>query len=208
MYALVTDNKITKLITNPKSMVIGDVRYPAKIFSLWTASELAAIGIYEITFNDSNKKDQKYYTNTNQTYTYDADAGTVTASYGTATPKAHADTLFTAQDETDGKGIEGEIKSRGLKYNFIQSIKIIANNLLSKTDWYITRKTEKNTAIPDNITTWRNGIRTKQAAMETLITNASNTAAIETLYTYVNTADEGDPKVIERPLGEFPELGS
>jgi len=208
MYALVTDNKITKLITNPKSMVIGDVRYPAKIFSLWTASELAAIGIYEITFNDSNKKDQKYYTNTNQTYTYDADAGTVTASYGTATPKAHADTLFTAQDETDGKGIEGEIKSRGLKYNFIQSIKIIANNLLSKTDWYITRKAEKNTAIPDNITTWRNGIRTKQAAMETLITNASNTAAIETLYTYVNTADEGDPKVIERPLGEFPELGS
>ena len=208
MYALVTDNKITKLITNPKSMVIGDVRYPAKIFSLWTASELAAIGIYEITFDDSNKKDQKYYTNTNQTYTYDADAGTVTASYGTATAKAHADTLFTAQDETDGKGIEGEIKSRGLKYNFIQSIKIIANNLLSETDWYITRKTEKNTAIPDNITTWRNGIRTKQAAMETLITNASNTAAIETLYTYVNTADEGDPRVIERPLGEFPELGS
>ena len=208
MYALVTDNKITKLITNPKSMVIGDVRYPAKIFSLWTASELAAIGIYEITFNDSNKKDQKYYTNTNQTYTYDADAGTVTASYGTATPKAHADTLFTAQDETDGKGIEGEIKSRGLKYNLIKDLKIIANNLLSKTDWYITRKTEKNTAIPDNITTWRNGIRTKQAAMETLITNASNTAAIETLYTYVNTADEGDPKVIERPLGEFPELGS
>ena len=208
MYALVTDNKITKLITNPKSMVIGDVRYPAKIFSLWTASELAAIGIYEITFDDSNKKDEKYYTNTNQTYTYDADAGTVTASYGTATAKAHADTLFTAQDETDGKGIEGEIKSRGLKYNLIKDLKIIANNLLSKTDWYITRKTEKNTAIPDNITTWRNGIRTKQAAMETLITNASNTAAIETLYTYVNTADEGDPRVIERPLGEFPELGS
>ena len=206
MYALVTDNKITKLITNPKSMVIGDVRYPAKIFQLWSQSELNAIGIYEVVFNDSNKKDEQWYFNTNQSFAF-ADE-TVTASYGTATAKAHADTLFTAQDETDGKGIEGEIKSRGLKYNFIQSIKIIANNLLSKTDWYITRKTEKNTAIPDNITTWRNGIRTKQAAMETLITNASNTAAIETLYTYVNTADEGDPRVIERPLGEFPELGS
>ena len=208
MYAIITDGSISKYINNPKPLVIGDVQYPAKIFSVWTASELAAIGIYEITFDDSNKKDQKYYTNTNQTYTYDADAGTVTASYGTATAKAHADTLFTAQDETDGKGIEGEIKSRGLKYNLIKDLKIIANNLLSKTDWYITRKAEKNTAIPDNITTWRNGIRTKQAAMETLITNASNTAAIETLYTYVNTADEGDPRVIERPLGEFPELGS
>jgi len=208
MYAVITDGSISKYINNPKPLVIGDVQYPAKIFSVWTASELAAIGIYEITFDDSNKKDEKYYINTDQTYTYDADAGTVTAAYGNATAKAHADTLFTAQDETDEKGTEGEVATRGLKYKFIKDIKIIANNLLSKTDWYITRKTEKNTAIPDNITTWRNGIRTKQAAMETLITNASNTAAIETLYTYVNTADEGDPIVRERPLGEFPELGS
>ena len=79
---------------------------------------------------------------------------------------------------------------------------------MSETDWYVTRKTEKSTAIPSNITTWRNGIRSKQAAMETSITNASDTPALETLYTYVNTADEGDPEVIERPLGEFPELGS
>ena len=42
--------------------------------------------------------------------------------------------------------------------------------------------------------------------METAITNASNTAAIETLYTPVNTADEGDPEVMERPLGELPTL--
>ena len=206
MYAIITDGSISKYINAPKSLVIGDVRYPAKIFQLWSQSEKEAIGIYEVVFDDSNKKDEKWYINTNQSFAF-AD-GTVTASYGTATAKAHADTLFTAQDETDGKGIEGEIKSRGLKYNLIKDLKIIANNLLSKTDWYITRKTEKNTAIPDNITTWRNGIRTKQAAMETLITNASNTAAIETLYTYVNTADEGDPRVIERPLGEFPELGS
>ena len=208
MYAVITDGSISKYINNPKPLVIGDVQYPAKIFSVWTASELAAIGIYEITFDDSNKKDEKYYTNTSQTYTYDADAGTVTASYGSATAKAHADTLFTEDDETDGLGIEGELNTRGLKYNFIKNIKITANNLLSETDWYITRKTEKNTAIPSAVTTWRNGIRTKQAAMETLITNASNTAAIETLYTYVNTADEGDPIVMERPLGEFPELGS
>ena len=44
--------------------------------------------------------------------------------------------------------------------------------------------------------------------METSITNASDTTALETLYTYVNTADEGDPVVMERPIGEFPILGS
>ena len=208
MYALVEDGSISKLITNPKSMVIGDVRYPAKIFQLWSQSELNAIGIYEVITDSSNKKDEKWYINTNQTYTYDASAGTVTASYGTATAKAHADTLFTAQDETDGLGTEGEVKVKGLKTILIKSIKAQAENLLNQTDWYITRKAEKNTAIPSAITTWRDGIRTKQAQMETSIANASNTPALETLYTYVNTADEGDPVVMERPLGEFPELGS
>ena len=212
MHAIITDGSISKIINHPKPLVIGDVQYPARIFSVWTASELAAIGIIEVTFDDSNKKDETYYINTNQTYTYDADAGTVTAAYGNATPKLHADTTWTQDEIDDGDAPTGAdtntVKIRGLKYNFIQDIKITANNLLSQTDWYVIRKSEKNTAIPNNITTWRNGIRTKQAAMETLITNASNTAAIETLYKYVNTADEGDPIVMERPLGEFPELGS
>ena len=208
MHAIITDGSISKIINHPKPLVIGDVQYPARIFSVWTASELAAIGIYEITFDNSNKKDETYYINTNQTYTYDADAGTVTATYGNATPKAHADTLWTAQDETDGKGTEGEVATRGLKYNLIQTLKSQVANELAKTDWYITRNTEKSTAIPNAISTHRDAVRTKQAEMETAITNASDTPALETLYTYVNTADEGDPVVMERPLGVFPELGS
>jgi hypothetical protein len=208
MYAIITDGSISKYINHPKSLVIGDVRYPAKIFSIWTASEKAAIGIIEITFDNSNKKDETYYINTNQTYTYDADAGTVTATYGNATAKAHADTLWTAQDETDGLGIEDEVKVEGLKTKFIRNVKAQAAGILQDTDWYILRKADADTDVPSAITTFRAAVRTKAAAMETLITNASNTAAIETLYTYVNTADEGDPVVMARPLGVFPELGS
>ena len=96
MYALVEDNNITKIITNPKSMVIGDVRYPAKIFQLWSKSELNAIGIYEIVTDSTNKKDEKWYNNTNESYAF-AD-NKVTRSWGTATPKAHADTLWTQAD--------------------------------------------------------------------------------------------------------------
>ena len=206
MWGLVESGSITKLINKPKGLVIGDVRHSRKIFELWSKSELEAIGIYEIEFDDSNKKDEQQYTNTNQSFAFAG--GKITASYGSATAKAHADTLFTAQDESDGKGTEGEVKSRGLKYNLIQNVKKQANNLLLETDWYVTRKSEKSTAIPSNITTWRNGIRSKQAAMETSITNANDTPALETLYTYVNTADEGDPVVMERPIGEFPELAS
>ena len=204
MYAIITDGSISKYINHPKSLVIGDVRYPAKIFSLWTASELAAIGIIEVTFDDSNKKDEKYYINTNQTYTYDADAGTVTAAYGDATDKPHADVLFSAQDETDGLGTEGELNARGLKYNFIQTIKAQAAGILQDTDWYILRKADADTDVPSAITTFRAAVRTKAAAMETLITNASNTAAIETLYTYTKQEDD----TVTRPLGELPRLES
>ena len=204
MYAIITDGSISRYINKPKALTIGDVQYPANIFSIWTASQLAAIGIIAVTFDNSNKKNDEWYTNTNQTFTYDASAGTVTASYGTATAKPHTDTFFTAQDETDGLGTEGELRFEGLKTKLIRKVKSEAESLLNQTDWYVTRKTEKNTAIPSAITTWRDGIRTKQAEMETAITNASDTPALETLYTYTTDSDG----VTSRPLGDFPRLGS
>jgi hypothetical protein len=202
MYALVENNQITKLINKPKSLVIGDVNYPAKIFSVWSQSELNAIGIYEVITDSTNKKDEAWYINTNESYAF-AD-NQVTRSWGTATAKAHADTLFTAQDETDGKGTEGEVKSRGLKYNLIKDLKITVANELAKTDWYITRNTEKSTAIPSSISTHRDAVRTKQASIETQILNASDTPALETLYTYTKQEDGS----VTRPLGELPILES
>jgi len=206
MYAIVEDNEITKFINHPKSMVIGDVRYPAKIFQLWSTSELNAIGIYEVVFDNSNKKDEKWYINTNQSYAF-AD-NTVTASYGTATPKAHADTLWTQADSDDGdlpddKSV-GDVKVEGLKTTLIRTLKSQVAGELSNTDWYITRNSEKSTAIPSAISTHRDAVRTKQASMETAITNASNTPALETLYTYTKQEDG----TVTRPLGELPVLES
>ena len=206
MYAIVTDNEITKLINYPKSLVIGDVRYPAKIFSVWSASELNNIGIYEVVFDNSNKKDEKWYINTNQSY--DFDGNEVTASYGTATPKAHADSLWTQDEIDDGDAPEGtspgDVKTEGLKTQLIRTLKSQVAGILSNTDWYITRNAEKSTAIPSAISTHRDAVRTKQAEMETAITNASDTPALETLYTYT-TDDDG---VQSRPLGELPTLES
>ena len=195
MYALITDGSISKFINHPKSMVIGDVQYPAKIFQLWSTSELEAKGIYEVVFDNSNFKDEKWYINTNQSFAF-AD-GTVTASYGTAVPKAHADVI-----ETDDEGVESTIP--GLKTNLIKDLKTNVANELAKTDWYITRNTEKSTAIPSAISTHRDAVRTKQASMETAITNASNTPALETLHTYTTDSDG----VQSRPLGELPTLES
>jgi len=203
MYALVTDGTITKYFNNPKGFTLGDLQYPADIFMKWSTDEKEAIGIYEVVFDDSNKKDEQWYINTNQTFAFAND--TVTASYGTANAKAHSDTTWSQDDEDagdlpDDKSV-GDIKTRGLKYNLIQTLKSQVSGILANTDWYITRNSEKSTAIPSSISTHRDAVRTKQASMETAITNASNTPALETLYTYTTTDD-----VQSRPLGELPTL--
>ena len=210
MFALVTDGSITKYFSGNRGVTSGDIQYPKAIFTLWTKSEREAIGIYEVVWDNTNKKDEQWYINTNVSYAFGS--GKVTASYGSATAKAHADTTYTNQDNTDGlipsgKSV-GDVKTEGLKTIKIRIIKQQAAGILQDTDWYIVRKADAGTAVPSAITTYRAAVRTKCAEMETAITNASNTPAIETLYTYVNTADEGDPVVMERPLGEFPVLGS
>ena len=90
--------------------------------------------------------------------------------------------------EIDEKGEEtGETKSvydkDKLKADIISSVKRDANNLLSPTDWYSSRKSELGTAIPDSILADRKKIRDK------VITIEAEVAALTTVesilkYTY------------------------
>jgi hypothetical protein len=70
MYALVIDGTITKYFSYPKGFTLGDNQYPADIFMKWSVEEKEAIGIYEVVFDDSNKKDEKWYINTNQSFAF------------------------------------------------------------------------------------------------------------------------------------------
>jgi hypothetical protein len=198
MWALVESGSVTKVYTRPRPLTIGDVSYPSNIFTMWTSSELEALGIYEVVIDNTNFKDQEYYINTNQTFAFAG--GTVTASYGTATAIAIADTLFTAQDETDGLGTEGEVASRGLKFNHKESINLQASGLLSQTDWYSIRAADGGTAVPSSVSNHRTAVRTKANSMCTAIDNASDIDALIALYVY----NDATPPV--RPLGEFPTL--
>ena len=198
MWALVESNNVTKVFTRPKGLTIGDVNYPSNIFMLWSSSELEAIGIYAIVIDNSNFKDQEYYINTNQSFAF-AD-GTVTATYGTATAKPLDNVLFTAQDETDGLGTEGEVKQPGIRQGHIDRINAQAGGILQATDWMVVRAAEGGTAVPSSITTKRAAVRTKANAMCTQITNAANVDALEALYIY----NDDTPPV--RPLGELPQV--
>ena len=202
MFALVNkeDNSITKILNGNKGITIGENQYPQTIFTLWSEAERNAIDIYTIEIDESKLKDKRWYINTDITYSFDGSKAK--GSYGDATARAHADVLFTQEDEDNGVGTKDDVKTEGLKTVLIWDIKKQAQSELNRTDWYVVRKTEEDIAIPSTITTHRKAVRSKQAEMETAITNASDTPALETLYTYTRQEDGS----FTRPLGVIPTL--
>ena len=197
MYALVEDNNITQFINQPKSIVVGDVRYPAKIFQLWSQSEKQAIGLYEVVVDKTNYKDPEYYNNTNSSYTF-AD-GQVTESWGTATAKDLNDKNGT---DEDGNELDPVVIIKGLKSQKKDIVKQQASGLLSPTDWYVIKATEvEDYSVPSNITTFRSDVRAKSNEMETMIDNCTTVDELKALYEYTEQEDG----TITRPLHEFPE---
>ena len=197
MYALVEDNNITQFINQPKSIVVGDVRYPAKIFQLWSQSEKQAIGLYEVVVDKTNYKDPEYYNNTNSSYTF-AD-GQFTESWGTATAKDLNDKNGT---DEDGNELDPVVIIKGLKSQKKDIVKQQASGLLSPTDWYVIKATEvEDYSVPSNITTFRSDVRAKSNEMETMIDNCTTVDELKALYEYTEQEDG----TITRPLPEFPE---
>jgi hypothetical protein len=204
MWAIVESGSITKMYTRPQAFKIGSNQYPANTMALWSESELQSIGVYPVTIDNTNLKDKEYYINTNITYA--VDGLTVGGTYGAATAIAIADTLYTAQDETDGLGTEGEVATRGLKYNHKQIINSQAAGLLQDTDWMVIREAEGGTAVPSATTTWRAAVRTKANAMQVQIDGAADVDALAALYVYTYADPDDLTSARTRPLGEFPTL--
>ena len=186
MYALVESGNITKIFHNPQGFKLGDNQYSADVFTKWSNSEREAIGIYAVTIDNTNKKNEKWYTNTNQSFTYYASAKTVTAAYGTATAKAHADTNWTQTEIDNGDAPTGAttstVKIEGLKTILIREIKKQAGDNLAKTDWYVTRKAEADKEIPRDISKYRADVRTATATIETKINNCSKLSEFIVLF--------------------------
>jgi len=203
MYAIVEDNNITQYINNPKSVVIGDVRYPAKIFQLWSQAELNAIGIYEVITDSTNYKDPAYYNNTNEQYNF-AD-GQVTKSWGTATAKRLNDENAVDEDGNNLLDDDGnQVINYGLKTEKKRIVKQQASGLLAPTDWYVVKATEvADYDIPANILSFRADVRSKSNEMETQIDACTTVDELKALYEYTNTGTEANP-VFTRPLPEFP----
>jgi len=201
MFALVESGSITQMPKGNKGITLNSVQYPAAIYTLWTEAERNAIGIYTVEIDDTNKKDEAWYINTNQSYAFSG--GKVKATYGTATAKKIADTLWTSQDKTDGKIREGDdvgdVAVEGLKTIKKRIIDNQCAGILAPSDWMVVKATETGATLDSGWKTWRASVRTKCNSMQTQIDNASDVDALAALFTYTTT--DG---VTSRPLGEFP----
>ena len=198
MFALVEDNKITQMPRGNKGITLDGIQYPASIYTLWSEEERNAIGIYTVEIDNSNKKDEEWYINTNITYAF-AD-GKVTGSYGTATARDIEDV-----DATDAEGNKlkdengNQIITDGLKTIKKRLLDNQCAGLLQPSDWRVIRAKETGGTMNSGWKTWRASVRTKCNSMQNQIDAVSNVDELATLFTYTTT--DG---VTSRPLGEFP----
>ena len=196
MFAVVESGSITSMPNGNKGITIGDNQYPASIFTLWTESERNAIGVYTVEIDNTNKKDEEWYINTNQSYAFSG--GKVKGTYGTAAARSLVDT-----DATDGEGNKlkdgdgNQIINEGLKTIKKRLLDNQCKDLLEPSDWMVVRATETETTMDSGWKTWRASVRTKCNSMQTQIDNASDVDALAALFTYTGTPPT-------RPLGEFP----
>ena len=198
MWALVENNSITTTYARPTAITVGDVNYPANIMSIWTASELEAIGIYEVVKDGTNRRDGKYYLNGVETIAFAS--GVVTQSYGVATAKSLTNVLWTAEEDKPPAFSTGDVKTRGIKEEHKASVNHTAEGLLNPYDWYTLRAASGGTAVPSAVATYKTAIRTKSNEMCTLIDNAANVDALAALYVF----NDDDPPV--QPIGVWPTL--
>ena len=158
---------------------------------IWSAEDKAAAGVTEVI--EDTPPDSRLYT-----WSMDRD-GKITS-----TAKALDDVNVVDKNGDPVLDKNGDQRVElGLKSVFKNEVKSQQESLLNQTDWTVVRKSEKGTAIPSNIATWRDAIRTKATAMESAIDGAADTAAVAALF--LSWDAEGNKSGI---LYDWPILGS
>ena len=158
-------------IKTPRSMTIGDIQYPASIFTRWSKAELAELGIkpYSVT-----RVNERYYWTGNVT-NVETDGSVV------GTPEAIARDVDKLKERMLGQ-INSQVTSKQ-----------------GEVDWYWSRASKGGKAVPTEIETYASAIYadqvTKEAEVNALTTLEDIMAYEATPYTLVtkvkHTSEEG-----------------
>jgi hypothetical protein len=207
MWARIEDNKIVEYYDRKQSIVLNNVRYSSQIFTIWTDAQRKDLGIVPVVISGSHL-DTNYYIEKDHSDAIAGDGNSVIRTIGVKT----ADRKLENEDAVDEDGNKlkdkdgNQVINYGLKHYAIQKVKEQQAGYLAQTDWYIIRKADAGTAIPSNIQTWRNAIRTDATEIETAITNAADMDAFIALHTDTYKED-GTVDVVAR-VNRWTKLGT
>ena len=93
------------------------------------------------------------------------------------TPLAPYDNFYYYGWNSDGDALLPKPLAE-LKASKVVEAKSISASALASTDWYVTRKSETNTAIPSEITAYRTAVRTNYASLKAAINGVSHVRLI------------------------------
>ena len=136
MWALVKNDVVDTIYYNTKSIMIGNVRYPANMFTLYTTDEKKHIGIYDIV--RKSKPDTNFYNVGTSTYKYNSNTDTVNEDF----------------DITE-KDLEG------LKSTASNDARFKAYTSIQPFNWLVQRNVFDSTQeIPSNVINYTHNVRT------------------------------------------------
>jgi len=155
---------------------IGGNNYPKNWLQLSTQEDRDALGI---TWEDDPvRADDRYYWNgelDNPKTMEDVDA---VDKDGNQVYVQTYDSKTKSMVNTDEK-----LVPHGLKYQMTNQVNQTAGSILAQTDWYVTRKTERDVAIPKDVVAKRAHVVAESNRLETAIAGAKN---VEELITVMN----------------------
>jgi len=168
MYAIVKDGAITQTASTVQQL------FPNTSFPSGPNTDF---------LNENNVKDVVNAEQKNRTY-YFVVPGNIELVDGVPTQK-YTNTAKAIDDSTtDG------ITTPGLKTNMTNRVKINAGQLLSRTDWMVIRKAERDVAIPSATATYRAAVITECTRLESAIAGAGDVDALATVMATQNWPKE------------------
>jgi len=168
-----------------RSFTVGDVMYPSNWLQKSTEAEKTAIGITWV--DDPVRADDRFY--------WDGDINNPKALEDKEEVNEDGNPLYVqVLDNTDPDNpvmvdSDERLVTKGLKSTMIAQVKHTAGTMLASTDWYVTRKVERNVDIPTDVASKRVAIVAESERLETAIAAVTN---VEQLIEVMNSQDWGE----------------
>ena len=160
-----------KTLPVDRAFTHDQIQYPRNWLQLSTKEDRAALAI---TWEDDPvRADDRYYWNgeiDNPKAMEDVDA-----------KDKDGNQLYvqTYNPETEAmEDTEEKLVTKGLKSQKIAEVKHTAGTYLAQTDWYVTRKMEREVAIPADVVTKRAHVVAESERLETAIAEAADVEAL------------------------------